>query len=258
MAAYGQPTDEEHEESYFVSMTDLMVGLLFIFITMLMYFALQYREAEKDQKEVTQKVVAAEETRAQLLEDVQTYLERKGIKVAIDKTTGILRLPNEILFERARAEISEQGHEALTHLAHAFARVLPCYTFGIERPAGCPETPHRIEAIFIEGHTDGDAMQPGARYRDNWELSVARAVETYRTLTEIQPDLADLRSLPMSEKESAIVLSVSGYGDKRPAVAETDDEAKQRNRRIDIRLIMATPRKKEVEALQRELDTKGR
>ena len=39
------PFDEE--ESYFISMTDLMVGLLFIFIIMLMVFALQYREAER-------------------------------------------------------------------------------------------------------------------------------------------------------------------------------------------------------------------
>jgi chemotaxis protein MotB len=38
----------EEEESYFVSMTDLMVGLLFIFIIMLMVFALQYREGEKE------------------------------------------------------------------------------------------------------------------------------------------------------------------------------------------------------------------
>jgi hypothetical protein len=37
----------EEDESYFISMTDLMVGLLFIFIIMLMVFALQYREAER-------------------------------------------------------------------------------------------------------------------------------------------------------------------------------------------------------------------
>ena len=34
--------DEEHdEESFFVSMTDIMVGLLFIFILIIMYFAIQ-------------------------------------------------------------------------------------------------------------------------------------------------------------------------------------------------------------------------
>ena len=32
---------EEEEESVFISMTDIMVGLLFIFIIIIMYFALQ-------------------------------------------------------------------------------------------------------------------------------------------------------------------------------------------------------------------------
>jgi hypothetical protein len=35
---------EEEEESYFVSMADMMVGLLFIFIILLLYFALQSRQ----------------------------------------------------------------------------------------------------------------------------------------------------------------------------------------------------------------------
>ena len=32
---------EDEDESFFVSMTDIMVGLLFIFIMIIMYFALQ-------------------------------------------------------------------------------------------------------------------------------------------------------------------------------------------------------------------------
>ncbi|MFT3997365.1 MAG: hypothetical protein QM667_08155 [Asticcacaulis sp.] len=34
----------EEGESYYVSMTDLMVGVLFIFIIMLAYFALHFRD----------------------------------------------------------------------------------------------------------------------------------------------------------------------------------------------------------------------
>ena len=52
------PTSEEiiEEESYFVSMTDMMVGLLFIFILILMYFALQYQKS-------TEKLENAEDAR---------------------------------------------------------------------------------------------------------------------------------------------------------------------------------------------------
>src|SRR5258708_33818028 len=44
------------EESYFVSMTDVFIGLLFIFIIMLMFFAMRFQEATQTQNEVTQKL----------------------------------------------------------------------------------------------------------------------------------------------------------------------------------------------------------
>lgn len=36
------------EENYFVSMTDLMVGLVFVFIILLMYFALQFQDVTEE------------------------------------------------------------------------------------------------------------------------------------------------------------------------------------------------------------------
>ena len=43
------------EESYFVSMTDVVIGLLFIFIIMLMFFAMRFQEATQRRDETTQK-----------------------------------------------------------------------------------------------------------------------------------------------------------------------------------------------------------
>ncbi len=47
-------TEEQVEESenYFISMTDMMVGMLFIFIIMLMVFALNYRKGDDDSKRI--------------------------------------------------------------------------------------------------------------------------------------------------------------------------------------------------------------
>ncbi len=39
----GRTVDVEEGESYYVSMTDMMVGVIFIFIIMLSYFALEFR-----------------------------------------------------------------------------------------------------------------------------------------------------------------------------------------------------------------------
>jgi chemotaxis protein MotB len=106
----------EEDESYFVSMTDLMVGLLFIFIIMLMVFALQYREAERKNREAelekhmtTERLVNAQQVRNDILESLQKYLRDHGITVEIVKDQGVLRLPEEILFDKARAEITKKA-----------------------------------------------------------------------------------------------------------------------------------------------------
>jgi hypothetical protein len=52
------------------------------------------------------------------------------------------------------------------------------------------------------------------------------------------------------------VLSVSGYGEYRPVTPEPGETAegfKQRNRRIDLRILMATPRSEDAKQMQRDL-----
>src|SRR5208283_4067986 len=46
MAATDQ-YETDSEESYFVSMTDIMVGMLFVFIILLMYFAYRIQDTER-------------------------------------------------------------------------------------------------------------------------------------------------------------------------------------------------------------------
>ena len=50
MSKYASTIDDvaHEEESYFVSMTDIMVGLLFIFIILVMFFAFQIRDTEEN------------------------------------------------------------------------------------------------------------------------------------------------------------------------------------------------------------------
>ena len=43
-------TEEGGGEGYFASVSDMMVGILFIFLLLLTVFALNFREAEQEQK----------------------------------------------------------------------------------------------------------------------------------------------------------------------------------------------------------------
>ncbi len=50
MSAVGLDGSEEGGEGYFASVSDLMVGILFVFLLMLTVFALNFRDTEDEQK----------------------------------------------------------------------------------------------------------------------------------------------------------------------------------------------------------------
>src|SRR5436190_15223626 len=99
MATSSRTIHTEEDESYFISMTDVVIGLLFIFIIMLMFFAMRFQEATHKQQEVTEKQDAlindltdAEVTRGNILEEMGRLLRKEGISVTIVKDEGVLRL----------------------------------------------------------------------------------------------------------------------------------------------------------------------
>jgi flagellar motor protein MotB len=234
------------DESYFVSMTDLMVGMLFVFIIILMAFALNLQKQATDLGETVDDLTAARETRAAMLQDIKRSLELQGVTVDVDEDNGILRLPEKLLFQRGEYRIQPAGEDALRHLANVLAGILPCFASldGEAPPQTCPATKGgRLEAVFIEGHTDDIPMKAyaGAKIASNWELSAARAITVYDTLLGVQPALASIRNDGTAQRSGQRLVGVSGYGEHRPAVANADEASRALNRRIDLRFLMATP-----------------
>jgi chemotaxis protein MotB len=222
------------EENYFVSMTDMMVGLVFIFIIMLMYFALQFRN-------VTDQLTSANRTRAQILRELQQSLKDKGVAVTIDTQNGVLHLPDSILFDKGKAELRADGAGAAAKLASALVEVLPCYTDGGIIPLKCnSKTSHYIESVYIEGHTDIDNPRGVGCLGDNLALSACRSVNTFRALLANEPSLG-LLCTRIAQTLCQKVLSVSGYGAERLVSTAAGEESQRHNRRIDLRLLMLTP-----------------
>jgi chemotaxis protein MotB len=322
----------EEEESYFASMTDVFIGLLFIFIIMLMFFAIRFQDATASQEKVAvqlEEATAAQElvtkqlqeatesrekaaqrqnelindltdsetARTNILTQMAGFLKQRGINVTVIENEGILRLPEEILFSSSKWELNSKGLEAVKALADALDQVLPCYTIGNRsRADNCPTTKAKVEAIFIEGHADADPYRPpnlieqrrpssaaaqpapstwspfrsdpaatpnvqmeprrvsvASQFppKDNLDLSTLRATGTFRELLRAKQEL----SLYMSPAKKAI-LSVSGYGEHRqvdPTQGETPDQYKKRNRRIDLRVLMASPRSEDARNIERDL-----
>jgi flagellar motor protein MotB len=224
---------EAEEENYFVSMTDMMVGLVFIFIIMLMYYAVQL-QSETSRLDGSQ-------TRSEILIKLKDRLESDlHTKVEIDLDKGVLHLPESILFDSASADLKPAGLAAVKDLAAALADTLPQYSSdGGVRPAG-PPAEHLVESVYVEGHTDTDAMNGVGLIRNNWDLSAMRATHTFEALIAANDALTKICTNDAA-KVCEPVMSVSGYGPQRPVDLGTSDQAKQHNRRIDLRIVMATP-----------------
>lgn len=231
------------EESYFVSMTDMMVGLLFVFIIMLMYFALQYKDSAEE-------LLTADATRADILEELKESLKRDGVEVQIDTETGVLRLPDDVLFKRGEVNPKPAGVDALKKLARALERIIPCYavnpTPGAVRPASCLPATHSIELLYVEGHTDSTPIYRPP-IRDNWDLSTERAKITRELLVAEAPVLAELRNTDPGDPTYARILSHVGQADSRPVFGATSPD---QNRRIDLRIIMAKPKPVSIERIE--------
>ncbi|CAK0763189.1 hypothetical protein CCP4SC76_380003 [Gammaproteobacteria bacterium] len=230
--ARNNPQSRHDGESYFVSMMDMLVGMLFLFIIMLMFFAMKFNEAAIKKIDTFQTLISAEETRSKILEDIRKAMMDQGVVVEIDLENGILRLPEKILFDRNKSILSLGGRDAVATLSKSLFLVLPCYATSSQRKNGCGKIRHQVESVFIEGHTDSDGDDTL-----NWNLSFQRSLVTYQFMIGTNPELAALRN-----HSGQAIISLSGYGKQRPVKANDTDDNKRQNRRIDVRFIMSTPK----------------
>ncbi|MEJ2816409.1 hypothetical protein [Caulobacter sp. CCG-8] len=109
------------EESYFVSMTDMMVGMIFIFIILLMYYVLQFSTTISRFEDVNQ-------ARAKIAVELKEELERRGVAVTIEENSSVLRLKDNVLFDSGQPDVKLEGRPKVVSLAESLRAVLPCYT----------------------------------------------------------------------------------------------------------------------------------
>ena len=257
MIADESASTAEEGENYFVSMTDMMVGVLFIFIIMLMVFALDFRtktdvqdnaidvarEVARKLEDLQQDVRAqissmdrSQETRRKLLATLKTELEADGMDVKIDEANGVLRLTEDaVRFDASQSVLLDRARINVDKIARVLEKVIPdyvaCRSFAGQNKCRT-DVDSSIETVFIEGHTDSTGAR-GLDDRSNWQLSAERSVNTYREIVTVAPALRSLRNTRNEE-----IISVSGYASTRPIDPNENREAWAKNRRIDLRFVM--------------------
>lgn len=256
VADEGASTADEGD-NYFVSMTDMMVGVLFVFIIMLMVFALDFRtktdvqdnaidvarevarrleDLQKDVQAEISTMDRSQETRRKLLATLRTELAASGMDVKIDEANGVLRLTEDaVRFEPSQSILRDQARLNVDKIALVLDRVIPAYVAcrADTGPSNCrKQQDSSIETVFIEGHTDSTGAR-GSDDRSNWQLSAERSVNTYREIVTAAPSLRSLRNTRNEE-----IISVSGYASTRPIDPNENRDAWAKNRRIDLRFVM--------------------
>ena len=126
------------------------------------------------------------------------------------------------------------------------ARTLPCYS--LARPVqqiDCPIAPKPLlEAVLVEGHTD-DVPISTPQFEDNWQLAPTRAVNTYKALLDFQHSLGWLRNARGEDPAGGQRL--------RGAPAGLAGADARRNRRIDLRFLIAAPSEVELNTIRQEV-----
>jgi len=284
--------NQHSEENYFVSMTDMMVGILFIFIIMVAFFAFKIQTDEVIPKYKHEQVVSKLKTEISelteeiqrlknLLSEVNKYelyakktiqarekvllsikktIESKGIVASVNLAQGVITIPGDTLFASGSSDLNDLkgANEKMSFLSEVITKNIGCYVFKENAPnnvaARCNDDNVFIETIFIEGHTDSIPVSRKLKdgSRDNLELSSRRATNSYKKIVETSPEL-ELFENPIKQQ----ILSTSAYGAQRPLRTNSSSQGRQENRRIDMRFIMFMPKDQEaLDQFEKQLKVK--
>lgn len=163
--------------------------------------------ASREELDTLRKQRAEAETRLAAFRDLtarfQKMIDSGKIEVKVRNGSMLMALPAEVLFPSGSAALSRAGELAV-----------------MEVGINLKQMPDR--RFMVVGHTDDQEVK-SATYKDNWELSTARAV----TVTQF------LISVGLGPKS----LLAAGHGEFDPVSSNKTKQGREKNRRIEIVLL---------------------
>ena len=169
--------------------------------------ALKEKELEEREKRISEleRIIARQDSIAKRLNRLlrEALLGFKADELSIEIKDGkvYISMSDKLMFASGKAEVQKKGKEALEVLARVLKKN--------------PEF-----EILVEGHTDNVPIKT-ERFKDNWDLSVARATSMVRLLNETHGLDADR-------------LTASGRGEHDPKATNETAAGRAQNRRTEI------------------------
>lgn len=215
-------------EGYLASSADLMIGILFIFIIMVVYLAMEIKRIQDTEGK------AADPVRS-LIEELGQRLKSKGVKVQLDPESGVVALPADALFDKGEATPRDGGLDAINKTNAVLSEVIPCYVtstrYGGLYCDGLNARGVKLETIMVEGHTDSDQYLNDPD--KNWHLGLDRARFIFNVF-----GYGELGRLKNGKGQP--LLGVSSYADSRPSHLRVESpDSKAQDRRVELRFILS-------------------
>lgn len=208
-------TEDTNEGNIFwITMTDLMTGLVLVFIVMFFYTYLTSHV----------KLVQQELARENASKAIEETLKEQNLNATVDAVSGIVKISDLELFEINSSQLSDKGKKYLDKFAPAYLNSLFTNDY----------LSKNLDKIIIQGHTDSQTFagkfSDDEQYMKNMELSLDRAfaVANYMTNT------------PYNKKNGnklRKMILVEGASFSNPVIINgKEDYAK--SRRVELKLVM--------------------
>jgi chemotaxis protein MotB len=162
---------------------------------------------EAERKRLEEEAQQLEKYKSDFFGQLREVFEgREGVRIVGDRFV----FSSEVLFDPGSADLSGPGQRQIAGIA-ATLRSL------------ANEIPDGIDWVLrVDGHTDNVPLSGQGEFRDNWELSQARALSVVRYMT-------NFLGFPPNR------LSANGFGQYQPIAAGDSSAARAANRRIELK-----------------------
>ena len=181
---------------------------------------LKLEEAERQRLEAEKLKLEAERDRlASQAEDLAKYkseffgslrillADQVGVRIVGDRFV----FSSEVLFAPGAAELSRLGQDEIVKVGSILNKIMS-------------EIPQNIDWIIrVDGHTDDQPLSGTGEFKDNWELSQARALSVVKFM------ISQL-NIPADR------LAANGFAEFQPVNTANTVQARSQNRRIELKL----------------------
>lgn len=206
--------NEVQENVFWITMTDLLLGLAVIFIVLFVLAMTGFTQAKLQEQHL----------KSEVAKDLAQELNSKNINAQVDLSSGVVKLSDLQLFELGSYQLSNDGKAFLN-------KFIPIYLNAVYSN---PKIADKVVNIVIQGHTDSQSFA-GVSSKDlqfikNMELSTQRANEVAKYMFYTPYNKAYSAKLHK-------MLVVEGKSFSQPVLVNGKEDY-DKSRRVELQLVV--------------------